>query len=148
MKKYVKHYISYRLEDGFVSYCAGDIESADVCDIVKKYGTEEINYKKALAGFTDSFDMIAFGLHDVCFIEDDLLYRSGIINMKWIYFGKRVSILEYDKSSQRIVGDKDADSFCKIGNMFYALGENDLVFDEFIDEYYKELESVNLRVLR
>ena len=149
MKKYTKHYIKYRLEDDEINYSAGEIENSNVCNVINAYGNNEILFRKNLAGFADSFDMIAFCLYDVHFIEDEgICYSSGNTNVRWVYFGKRVSILEYDKFLHYIKGDRNADSFCKIGNIFYALGPNDMVFDEYVDEYYNELEKINLKVIR
>ena len=150
MKKYTKHYIKYKFEDSPYVYDGGEIESRDSSYVIKKYGVDEVSTKISMGGRPESFSLIAFGFHDINYIEDDdILYHSNKTNSSWVYFGQRLEFDEYNEKEQTIIGNlKDASAFCLIGGFLYPLGSNDITYDEFIEEYYQNLENLNLKILR
>lgn len=150
MKKEVKHYIKYKFDERPYVYDGGEIESRDPSCIIKKYGTDEVATKIGMGGRPDCFSLVAFGFYDKYFIyEDDMVYQTGRVNPSWVYFGDRIDISEYNKDEHTIIGSVEGvDSFCLIGGYLYPMNANDITYNEFVENYYQELENLNLKVLR
>ena len=145
MNKYTKKYI--RFVDNVYNEKIIDrhFPGRDSDFIIAKYGKDMKEAREKLSNELQGYlGLVAIKFYDRDYLViDGLKYESEPHNFSgFIYFGDivTISIPENDKLVEK--------RCCKVDGVSYILRDEDMSYDEYVDKYNKEKESIKMLIKR